>query len=274
MRIIYVDDEPMAITRFELLAGGMSEVTDLKTFRNPLYALHFAKENDVDVAFLDVEMRQMNGLELASQLTAVNKNTKIVFITAYSEYALPAYGIDALGYLLKPYTREKIKNELIKAGRMRDVRRKQVYIQTMPRFDVFVQGQPFPIPSPKLKEFLALMVDRNGGFVTSDYAATYLWENKPNDEKTKSLYRVTAHRLHRFLSDNGVSHILNYRWSQKAVDPNQFDCDYYQLLSGDENAICRYSGQYMVEYSWAEETNAKIIRMLERRKRLASPQGL
>jgi len=266
MKIIYVDDEPLAIRKFEALAAHLPDIAELHCFDTAANALMFAQQAQIDAAFLDVEMPGMHGLDLASQLHQLDGNIRIIFVTAYDQYALDAFGVNALGYLLKPYTLEALARELDKAQRMRNHPAKAVYVQTMPTFDVYIDGALFPITSPKPKELLALLVDRNGGSLSSGTAIALLWEDKPDDEKTKALYRMTLKRLREILAAEGIAFILNAEGSAKYILPETFTCDYFRFLAGDADTISRYSGEYLSEYSWAEETNARLTGIKESRE--------
>lgn len=103
MNVIYVDDEKLQLTNFRLTVEEMKIIDSLETFGEGEKALAWAEKHPVDVAFLDIEMRGMNGIELARHLKAIDENIQVVFVTAYEQYALEAYGVDAIGYLLKPY---------------------------------------------------------------------------------------------------------------------------------------------------------------------------
>lgn len=105
MNIIYVDDEKPALDNFCLTVRNFPNIKNLQLFQSGKEALEYARKNQVDAAFLDMEMQEMHGLELAKRLKKVNPNINIVFVTAYEQYALQAFGVDAIGYLLKPYTR-------------------------------------------------------------------------------------------------------------------------------------------------------------------------
>ena len=266
MRILYVDDDPLAVKLFEIAAKELADITKLNTFLSPAKALCFAKENPVDAAFLDVEMPEMTGLELARRLRAVHPSTRVFFVTAHDQYALEAFGVDAMGYLLKPYSREQLAAEMDKARRMRGAPQKTVYIQTIPSFDVYIDGELLPITSPKPKELLALMVDRGGSPVSTGQAISILWEDRLSDERTKALYRMTFKRLRELLKAAGIDFILSAEGTQKFIRPETFTCDYDRLLKGDEEALSKFSGEYMTEYSWAEETNARLSGMKERAK--------
>ena len=266
MRVIYVDDELLAIRKFEAVAANLPDITDLRCFSRPEDAIAYVKSASADAAFLDIEMPGMLGIDLAAELTKLNPDIRIFFVTAYDQYALNAFHVNALGYLLKPYNLEMLARELEKARRMHNKPRKAVYIQTIPSFDVYIDGELFPITSPKPKELLALLVDRNGGSVSSGLAIALLWEDKPDDEKTKALYRMTLKRMREILSAGGIEFILSAEGSAKFIRPDQFTSDYFQFLHGDAEAMAKYNGEYLSEYSWAEETNARLTNLKESRE--------
>lgn len=96
-----VDDEPLAV---ELLASYCEKIPFLNLvgkFNNATEALRATTENQIDLLFLDIQMPQLNGLELSRMLP---ENTRVVFTTAFNQYALDGYRINALDYLLKPIT--------------------------------------------------------------------------------------------------------------------------------------------------------------------------
>ena len=266
MKVLYVDDELLAIKKFEAVAAHLDDITELRCCASAADALDYVKSAPVDAAFLDIEMPGMRGIDLAAELAKIDPDIRIFFVTAYDQYALDAFGVDALGYLLKPYTVEMLARELEKARRMHGKPKKAVYIQTIPSFDVYVDGQLFPITSPKPKELLALLVDRNGGTVSSGYAISLLWEDKPDDEKTKALYRMTLKRLREILASAGIDFILSAEGSAKFIRPETFSCDYIRFLQGDAETMAKYNGEYLSEYSWAEETNARLTNLKESRE--------
>lgn len=94
-----VDDEPLAVKLLEKFVGQTPFLHLQASFTDALQALQYLKENAVDLLFLDIEMPEMDGMELA-RLT--DKQTRIVFTTAYKDYALESYEVSALDYLLKP----------------------------------------------------------------------------------------------------------------------------------------------------------------------------
>jgi two-component system LytT family response regulator len=98
---IIIDDEPNAVNLLEILITQNTKWNLLTKCYNALEAMAFLKDNQPDFVFLDINMPQLSGMELASLLS---KDIKIVFTTAYSEYAAESYTFQTIDYLLKPIT--------------------------------------------------------------------------------------------------------------------------------------------------------------------------
>ncbi len=255
MRVIYVDDESALLENFRLTVEGISRITSLNLFRKSEEALKWAEENPVDVAFLDIEMPVMNGIELAKRLKEIDRNIRIVFVTAFEQYALQAFGVEAIGYLLKPYFRKEVEDELEKASYVRSRPKIRVEIHTMPDLMVIVDGKTFQLGSTKQEELLALLVDRGEVGITGGEAIACLW---PEKQASDSLYRVTMLRLRDKLNEAGIAHIIGTEGKKKFLRTDEVECDLYRMLSGDTEVIERYSGAYLQKFSWAEERNAQL----------------
>lgn len=104
MTVIIVDDEPKAIELLSSYLAHFSNFELVATFRNGLKALAYLNENMVDVIFLDINMPHLNGLSLSKM---IDSKAKIIFTTAYSEYAVESYEVKAIDYLLKPISLER-----------------------------------------------------------------------------------------------------------------------------------------------------------------------
>lgn len=135
---------------------------------------------------------------------------------------------------------------------------KEVYIRAFGYFDVFVDGEPIAFKSYKAKEFLALLVDRRGGYVSAREAISYLWEDEAADEKTLSRLRKVVMRLREELKIYGIEDIVVSVRGKRRIDMSKVSCDFYDFLNevpGSENL---YRGFYMTNYSWGEMTAAEL----------------
>lgn len=168
MKVIYVDDEQPALHTFRSKAEELPEVESLHLFSDGEEALLYAQENRIDAAFLDVEMPDMGGIELARALKKTDRNIRIFFVTAFEQYALDAFGVKALGYIMKPYTKEEIREALETASLMRSRPAKRVEIETIPGFVVRVDGRRLALGGKK-QELLALLVDRGEAGLTTGW---------------------------------------------------------------------------------------------------------
>ena len=268
MRVICVDDEKPVLDNFARKVKDISLVESLELFQDAEQVIEWVSENKVDVAFLDVEMPMVNGIELARRMKKIDEDIRIIFVTAYTQYALDAFRVDALGYLLKPYSKEEIKKELEKASLMRVKPKKNVKIQTMPDFVVTVNNHILHFERSKPEELLALLVDKAEVGMTVGEAIACLWPERPADESTKTLYRVTFHRLMEILKNTGIDHIIETKGRKRYLVMELVDCDLYQLLNGDTEMIQGYTGEYLKRYSWAETRNAQLnsIKMMSNKE--------
>jgi DNA-binding LytR/AlgR family response regulator len=112
MKCIIIDDEPLARIGLQNMLKGVSSIEVLESFSSAMEANQFLKDNTVDLMFLDIEMAALNGLEFAKSL--INKPL-IIFITAYPQYALDSYELDAIDYLVKPVRVERLLRAINKA---------------------------------------------------------------------------------------------------------------------------------------------------------------
>lgn len=111
MKILIVDDEELARARLKRMLTTL-EISTIDEASNADDAIEAVKNSQYDVVFLDINMPEVSGLELGYELKYLNKGIAIVFQTAYEEHALKAFDIGAIGYLVKPYSLEQVKEML------------------------------------------------------------------------------------------------------------------------------------------------------------------
>lgn len=109
---VIVEDEFPAREELKYFLPKHKEISLEKEFENPIDSLKYLQENKVDVVFLDINMPELDGMSLGKILTKLNPNIKIIFITAYRDYAAEAFEIKAFDYLLKPYSEKRITEVL------------------------------------------------------------------------------------------------------------------------------------------------------------------
>ena len=142
MKIIAADDETIAL---EVLVDSIKEAepnAEVISFKTGKEVLEYLSENTCDICFFDIEMRDMNGIELAYEAKKYNSKINIIFVTGYSEYTQDAFEVRASGYVLKPVTAVKIAEELrnLRNPVEEDKNSYDVYVKTFGNFDVYSKG--------------------------------------------------------------------------------------------------------------------------------------
>lgn len=111
---IIVDDEPLSVNRLKRLLEESGKIDLCETFLNPLDAFDYVRTNPIDVAFLDILMPDVNGILLSGMLRKWDESIGVVFVTGYDDYAVEAFEMSAVDYLLKPVTAQRLAVTLSK----------------------------------------------------------------------------------------------------------------------------------------------------------------
>lgn len=133
-----------------------------------------------------------------------------------------------------------------------------VYIRTFGYFDVFIGENPIPFRNQKSKELLALLVDRKGGFLSSQEAIGFLWEDESVNSVTLARYRKVALRLKNTLEAYGIADIMECVDGKRRIIPTNVRCDLYDYLSDMDTYAQLFKGSYLTNYSWSEYTLAEL----------------
>jgi two-component SAPR family response regulator len=129
-----------------------------------------------------------------------------------------------------------------------------IFARTFGFFDLFVDGVPVVFSNSKEKELMALLIDRNGGTLTSSDAISYLWEDETVDDHLKTRYRKLAMGLKNTLEKYGIGRILINNGGVRSVNTSALTCDYYELLAGNVQYVQSFHNSYMSDYTWSERT--------------------
>ena len=261
MHILATDDEQSALN---VLIGAINEAVPKATvhgFRNPLEALELMKEIKCDVAFLDIEMREMNGIVLARKLKEIYPKVNIVFVTGYSQYANEAFSLHASGYVYKPVTADKIVNEMENLRNPVNWKDSGIYVKTFGSFELIVNGETVSFGREKAKEMLAYLVDKQGESATRKELATVLLEREDYSRATQNYLSKIVKELITVLVRVGAEKIIRRGVNSYSVDVEAFSCDLYdyEKENASPDELNRFHGEYMNQYSWAEVTLARLF---------------
>ena len=216
MIVVAVDDERIALENLTESIRLAAPHAQIHSFRYPEDVLEFAQDHYADVAFLDVEMVSMNGVELAERLKLLHPEINIVFSTGYGHYRDAAFDLHASGYLTKPITPEKVKKELDNLRRpVRDTKRMK--IRAFGNFEVYLDGNPISFKYSKTKEMLAYLVDRKGALCTNGEIMAILFED---DNGHEAYFRSLRKDLTDVLEGAGCGEVLSQQRAESALSRN------------------------------------------------------
>ncbi len=262
MQFLAVDDEQLLLDELVLALKEAEPRAEIAAFQKSHEALEYAREHQIDVAFLDINMRGIDGISLAKHLKRFNPNVNIIFCTGYSEYYADAFKVKASGYLLKPIKAEAVREELDDLRRPLESEHTQVegvYIRCFGGFEVFCNGTPVQFKIKKTKELFAYLVDQEGLLVRNKTIEAVLFED---DGSHRSYIQKMKRDLVNTLKEYRISDILvhSLRMGEIGIAADRVDCDYYNWKAGDPEAVRSFNGEYMEDYTWAESTKAAIMK--------------
>ncbi len=259
MNIIAVDDEQLALDALVDSIAKAMPTAELHGFRSPEQALEYVRKHGCHVAFLDIKMRGMTGLELARRLKDFCGDVNIIFVTGYSEYALDAFRVHASDYLLKPAAPDAVKQALEQLRTpCRPKHKNRIRFQCFGNFEVYADDKPLVFTRQKSRELLAYLVDRMGASVTMGELMAILWESGTDTASRQSNLRNLISDVRHTLKAVDAEHIILKGHNTIAIDRAAVDCDYYDFLQHIPYAVNQYHGEYMSQYSWAEITTAAL----------------
>jgi DNA-binding LytR/AlgR family response regulator len=137
MRVILVDDEKTVLDELEYCLGKRNDIEIIATFTNPIIAIEEAKNLEYDAAFLDIDMPVLNGLNVAMELMESNIDIGIVFVTAFNDYAVKAFELNAVDYILKPIDKNRLEKSVEKLIKSQEIKpaAKKILIDKLGRIE-------------------------------------------------------------------------------------------------------------------------------------------
>ncbi len=265
-KTIIIDNNEISREIILFFAGTIDRLDVVGAFYNPGDAIKYMQKHPVDLAILDLEMNKIDSIELGWKLHEINPTLMLIYATTEEVDIRDEQCLKVAVYLPKPFSYEGFLQAVKSAELLAKRNQKHIYARTFGYFDLFVDGEPVMFKSAKAKELLAFLIDRQGGTVTTDQIITVLWEDRPNDEATQNLCSKVVKTLKKELDEYKIGDILIQKRGIRSIDTRQVNCDMYELMKGSVEARERFFGDYMLEYSWAEE---RIHSLLERAQRIS-----
>ena len=235
-RTLIVDDEVKALERMEKLCRRCAELKIVQVFTSPIDALEFTKTNQIDLAFLDIEMPESSGLKLAERIQEYQPQVDVIFVTAYDKYALTAFEVNAVGYLLKPISFTDLQQLVCRIRKKREIRTttnqdSKMTIQCLGGFFVYenqITREPMKWRTSKAEELFALLIHNHGQALSKDRIIDLLWGDMEYEKASQNLH-VTSYYIREALQKIGYADIFVRNRGMYQLNTKMLDIDVVNL---------------------------------------------
>jgi two-component SAPR family response regulator len=237
VKVMLVDDEPAMLLAMRRLLSKMEGVELVGSFQSAKEALHFVQQEKVELAFLDIKIAEDNGLELARNLRLINRTLDIVFTTSHSEFAMQAFDVYPLDYMVKPISRLRLAQTIAQAANRHsaflDNGEESIFKPLMVRglgcFEVSDnQGRTVKWISKKSMELFAYLLVNQGRGTTRTRILEDIFPEMPL--KNAETYLHTAiYQIRKVLSPNGLKEMVLSVQDQYRVNVDLAEVDFIQF---------------------------------------------
>lgn len=286
MKALLIDDEKLAVMHMEKLLRELPEFDSIESYTDPAAAVEAARLSQPDVIFLDIVMPEINGMQAAEMMQQASPGSDIVFVTGYDRYAIEAFELNALDYVLKPVQRTRLAKTLTRlSGRRQEAEAPEVPAEeTM--IGCFKTLRPYAVPgssevpafrwrTTRAQELFAYLLHHRERFVAKERLIQQFWPESPF--KRASTYLYTAiYQIRQCLKQSGIhAEIVNtsggegytLHLGEVVLDVDRFETGIRSLGAVTAATCARhlrlselYIGDYLADYDyeWAEGERQRL----------------
>lgn len=258
MRAIIVEDEQLMINAFMRISKNIDDLIVQGKFMTAEEAIEYSETNSFEIAFLDIELPGMNGIECAKKLRERMPELLVVFISAYDDYLRESNQIGGDGYLIKPYNEEILEKTMNQMRLLAQRQKKSIYVQMFGMFTVMRDGVPIPLRG-KAKEILAMILAKRGREISNEEIYRTIWETREYSNVNMKVYYNALKRLKDTLKKYSMENIIFSTGRGQMANVDMFDCDYYSWLEHNSAPNEKFEGEFLSEYSWGEYILGNIV---------------
>lgn len=206
MKVVLIDDEQHALDSLERKLNSIGQIDICGSFLFPSEGKAYILMNDVDVVFLDIQLPEINGLELAEEIQNSKPHITIVFVTAFDKYAVQAFELHALDYLVKPFNKERLEKTVSRIQGYLESK-KAISYSTLIQVNMFKQlsiesqqykKQFFNWRTLRAQELFLYLLQNRGQFIQKSRLIELLWEDAEPSKVFPLLY-TTVYQVRKVL---------------------------------------------------------------------------
>jgi two-component SAPR family response regulator len=242
LKTILVDDEFNSLQRMRKIVEDYSEINILALYQCGEELLDDLDTyiEELDLLFLDIEMPGIKGLEAAEQILAVDENIDIIFVTAYNEYAVEAFELNALDYLLKPVSKKRFQKTLSRISANQKGRKNEkenlnddqqhLSVKTFGRTKITFNGEELDIDwwTAKTEELFYFLLLFSGDFVSKDKIIENIWPEGELERSSNLLY-TTIYNLRKTFNKLGIQKLILSKRGFYKINAEKVEADIDQL---------------------------------------------
>ncbi len=288
---IIVDDEKPALDILRLLLEKTGQIRVVGSFRSAADALAEMQSLKPDVAFLDIEMSDISGLELAEKIIATGSDIEIIFVTAYDKYAFEAFRVNAIDYILKPFSSEDIAQAITRLKKVRPLPAVSQMPADKGRIDCFGKLSLYAAGcreavkwrTSKAEELFAYMLQNLNSKVAKWKITQILWPECETERQLNTYLYTTVYKLKKTLLSANIKFdftFINGSYIMELPDVYIDTAEFEAITNSDitlsavsveryKKALSLYKGNYLEDngYLWSQ---SKAEEYLKRYCRLVS----
>jgi two-component SAPR family response regulator len=256
MTILITEDNYFEKVRLTKFVEKYNPDFNIVFFDNYNDTIEYAKHNTIHLAMLDIKIHEDNGYKLAEELRNIDPSVYVCFVSGYSEDAINAFKLQAVGFIEKPYNYDEVCKVLDRFMLLPKKEEKNVYIKTFGKFEVYIDDELVKFSSAKAKELLAYLVHNKGSGVSLDELVSNIFGG--DAEKGYNYFRIIFHRLKKTLKDYGIENIIEHQKNNYYVNKKHFKCDLIEVYKENNKYYGMFQDEYMEGYSWNNIGKEKI----------------
>lgn len=238
MKVIVVDDEKSMHMIMERMLKKINAITLVGCFLDTWSAYAYLSDHDVDLIFMDISMPKESGIEFAKRLREEGRETKIVFLTSHKEYALPAFDVYALDYMLKPVNQERLKQTIGRAiadiesqkdAAEQAAQEKKLIYNCLGSMELRTsQNEILKWRSSKSAELFAYLIMQRGKLVSKARIIEDVFDHMPL-KNADTYLNTTIYQLRKLLDRHGLPQVIISSNQHYVLDQTQIEVDVFRF---------------------------------------------
>lgn len=278
LRVVLIDDEQNALDYLSELLLPYDDIEVVGAYSNPVTGIERILQDGVDLVFLDINMPDFSGIDVATELRKHNQNIFIVFVTAHDQYAIEAFDVEASDYVMKPVLTDRLHETIMRIRKYRgsDITEPELKITMLQRIQfILSNGEPVPIHfnMTKIQHLFIYLLHNRSRLVRKEHIVDMLWDDLEEKNAFSQLYnaiyimRKELEPYEKFIEITTFSDSYRLDLTNTIVDVDEFEQAIPKLPPINETTyethqqiLDIFSGNYLTDYDylWVENERYRL----------------